>query len=238
MNFIIAGASQGTGKELVKLLVNEGNKVVALARRKEKLDALEEEVEQNLRKNLIIRSIDLTDGPETENLFQELSKNTQGPTTLIHCAATWTGGTKVKEWKLEKFKEAMDLNFYTGFNAITSFVRSFKYTTDAPNSVIVLGATASLRGGKTFSAFAIPKGGLRFLCQSLAREEAENGLHVTHLILDGLIDNPRTRELNPGRAENKFMKMISIVNTISYLTNQSRDAWTLELDLRPDNENF
>ncbi|WP_205214829.1 SDR family NAD(P)-dependent oxidoreductase [Altererythrobacter sp. ZODW24] len=61
---------------------------------------------------------------------------------------------------------------------------------------IVSGATASLRGGARFSAFASAKFALRGLTQSLAREFQPAGVHVTHTILDGTIDSERSRELH------------------------------------------
>ena len=136
------------------------------------------------------------------------------------------------------FHEAMNLNFYSVLNPILSFIKFFKYTPEKSNNIIVFGATASLRGSKNCSSFAVPKSALRYLCQSLAKEEGERGLHVSHLLVDGLIDNDRTRSLNVDLDEEKYIKMKSIVELIFYLTSQPKDAWTFELDLRCHNEKF
>jgi NAD(P)-dependent dehydrogenase (short-subunit alcohol dehydrogenase family) len=69
---------------------------------------------------------------------------------------------------------------------------------DSPNppSLIITGATASVRGSAYFGSFAAGKFALRALGQSLAREFGPRGVHVAHAIIDGVIDIPRTREYN------------------------------------------
>ena len=233
MNFIIAGSSKGTGRELALAASSKGHRVAALARSGELLDTLKKK-----RRGISTYSLDLADTAHVDDTFKKIASQWNGPTTLVHTAATWTGGESVKELSSEDFNKAMNLNFYSALNPILSFIKFFKYSVNEHNTIIVFGATASLRGGKNCSAFAVPKCSLRCLCQSLAREEGGNGLHVSHIVLDGLIDNERTRGLNPGREDEKYMKMESIVNLIFYLSQQPRDAWTFELDLRPQNEVF
>ena len=232
MNFIIVGASKGTGREFAESVAKKGHQVAAIARSEKLLASLKE------NKNTTTYALNLTEAVHVDNAFREIAKQWDGPTTLVHTAATWTGGKSVRELSTDDFKIAMNLNFYAALNPILSFLKFFKYSVNRPNTIIVFGATASLRGGKNYAAFAVPKCSLRCLCQSLAREEGKNGLHVSHLILDGLIDNKRTRELNPGREDEKYMRMESIVDLIFYLSQQPRDAWTFELDLRPYNEDF
>lgn len=102
---------------------------------------------------------------------------------------------------------------------------------------IVSGATASLRGGARFSAFASAKFALRGLTQSLAREYQPAGVHVAHVILDGIIDTPRSRDLHtldPSR----MMKPEDIAEAYWQLAHQSKSTWTHELDLRPSSESF
>jgi NAD(P)-dependent dehydrogenase (short-subunit alcohol dehydrogenase family) len=102
---------------------------------------------------------------------------------------------------------------------------------------IVSGATASLRGGARFSAFASAKFALRGLTQSLAREYQPAGVHVCHVILDGIIDTARSRDmhsLDPA----KMMKPEDIADAYWQLANQPKSTWTHELDLRPASEGF
>lgn len=102
---------------------------------------------------------------------------------------------------------------------------------------VVSGATASLRGGVKFSAFASAKFALRGLTQSLAREYQAAGVHVCHVILDGIIDTARSRDLH-SLDPAKMMKPDDIAEAYWQLAHQPKSTWTHELDLRPSTEGF
>jgi NAD(P)-dependent dehydrogenase (short-subunit alcohol dehydrogenase family) len=109
-------------------------------------------------------------------------------------------------------------------------------------TILFTGATASTRGGAGFSAFAGGKAALRALAQSMARELGPKGIHVAHIIIDGLIDTEFARQnftdyvndvghdgiLNPDH----------IAQAYWYLNSQPKDSWTFELDLRPSVEKW
>ena len=75
-----------------------------------------------------------------------------------------------------------------------------------PPSLIITGATASVRGSARFGTFAAGKFAVRGLAQSLAREFGPRGVHVAHVIIDGVIDIPRTKEykVNEGKEDGKI----------------------------------
>ncbi|MEP5758764.1 MAG: SDR family NAD(P)-dependent oxidoreductase [Litoreibacter sp.] len=102
---------------------------------------------------------------------------------------------------------------------------------------LVSGATASLRGGARFSAFASAKFALRGLTQSLAREYQPKGVHVSHIILDGIIDTKRSRDMHDFDPA-KMMDPADIAEAYWQLAQQPRSTWTHELDLRPQSESF
>ena len=102
---------------------------------------------------------------------------------------------------------------------------------------IVSGATASLRGGARFSAFASAKFALRGLTQSLAREFQPAGIHVCHVILDGIIETERSRALH-NLDPAKMMQPEDIADAYWQLAHQPHSTWTHELDLRPATEGF
>lgn len=102
---------------------------------------------------------------------------------------------------------------------------------------IVSGATASLRGGARFSAFASAKFALRGLTQSLAREYQPAGIHVAHVILDGIIDTARSRELH-SLDPAKMLNPTDIAEAYWQIAQQPKSAWSHEIDLRPASESF
>jgi NAD(P)-dependent dehydrogenase (short-subunit alcohol dehydrogenase family) len=109
-------------------------------------------------------------------------------------------------------------------------------------TIIFTGATASLRGGKGFSAFSGAKASLRMLAQSMARELGPHNIHVAHVVIDGGIDTEFIRGLRPDFAEAKAADKVLSPDAIAAqyvgLHKQHRSAWTHELDLRPWAETF
>ena len=104
-------------------------------------------------------------------------------------------------------------------------------------TIIFTGATAGIRGAANFSAFASAKFALRGLAQSLAREFGPGGVHVAHLVLDGLIDEVQT-EQRFGASPSVRMSPKAIAQACLDLTIQHPSAWTHEMDLRPFSERF
>jgi len=114
-------------------------------------------------------------------------------------------------------------------------------------SIFFTGATASMRGGKGYAAFASAKAGLRMLAQSMARELGPQNIHVAHLIIDAGVDTDFVRqriaqargaEAAASLAPDVLMNPSSIANAYWALHQQSRDAWSFELDLRPYGESW
>jgi len=136
-----------------------------------------------------------------------------------------------KVWEMAGFA-----GFLTGREAARVMLPRGKGT------IIFTGATASLRGGSGFSAFAGAKFALRALAQSMARELGPQGIHVAHPIIDGAIDTAFIRDNFPERYALKDQAGIlnpeHIADQYWAIHAQPRDSWTHELDLRPWMETF
>lgn len=109
-------------------------------------------------------------------------------------------------------------------------------------TIIFTGATASLRGGSGYAAFAGAKAALRMLAQSMARELGPRNIHVAHSIIDGPIDTDfiaqRIGDMDAARAADAVLSPDEIARNYVMLHRQARNAWTHELDLRPWTERF
>jgi NAD(P)-dependent dehydrogenase (short-subunit alcohol dehydrogenase family) len=107
-------------------------------------------------------------------------------------------------------------------------------------SILITGATASVRGAAGFSAFSGAKHALRALSQSLARELGPKGVHVAHVVVDGAIDGVFTRErladASERLAREEILDPAEIARNFVWLHKQRRSAWTFEMDLRPWSE--
>ncbi|WP_319826537.1 SDR family oxidoreductase [Thalassovita sp.] len=109
-------------------------------------------------------------------------------------------------------------------------------------TIIFTGATASVRGGSGFAAFAGAKHALRALAQSMVRELGPKGIHVAHTVIDGAIDSNFIRETFPDvdarRQDDQLLNPDHIARQYVMLHRQPRTAWTHELDLRPWKETW
>ena len=111
-------------------------------------------------------------------------------------------------------------------------------------TILFTGATASLRGGAGFAAFAAAKAGLRSLAQSLAREYGPNGIHVAHLVIDGGVDSEAIHQRRlarfgpdaPPPDPGSLIALDTVAEAYWTLHTQPRDGWTFEMDLRPSVE--
>lgn len=109
-------------------------------------------------------------------------------------------------------------------------------------TIIFTGATASVRGGANFASFAGAKHALRALAQSMARELGPKGIHVGHIIVDGMIDSEAVREKFPLEAEalpeGGMLDPEHIAEAYWAMHVQPKDAWTFEMDIRPSVERW
>jgi len=102
---------------------------------------------------------------------------------------------------------------------------------------VVSGALTSLQGGHDFAAFATAKAGLRALARSLAQEYGSKGLHLAHIVLDGILDTGASRTLY-GMAPARMMQSQCVAAACLPMAQQPEAAWTHDLDLHPMGEAF
>ena len=145
------------------------------------------------------------------------------------------------ETTAQKFRKCWEMGCLSGFLVGREAARHM-LKRKSGGTIIFTGATASLRGAANFSAFAVTKSGLRALAQSMARELGPEGIHVAHVVVDGVVDTPWIRKNFADAIErlppDGICKPQQIAETYWQLSQQERCAWTHELDLRPYSESF
>ena len=140
------------------------------------------------------------------------------------------------------FRKVWEMACYSGFLAGREAARLM--LPRGRGTILFTGATASLRGGAGFAAFASAKFGLRAVAQSMARELGPANIHVAHLVIDAGVDTAWVRERRRERTGRDSVEPDALVNPASIaetywqLHLQPRDAWTHELDLRPGAEKW
>lgn len=105
-------------------------------------------------------------------------------------------------------------------------------------SIVFVGATASRRGGVKTAAFAPAKAAQRSLAESMAKALWPKGIHVSLIILDGMVDSPAARRMVPDRAADGFVAPEALAETAWMLANQDRRAWSFEVEARPYSESW
>ncbi|MGZ5959704.1 MAG: SDR family NAD(P)-dependent oxidoreductase, partial [Rhizomicrobium sp.] len=143
------------------------------------------------------------------------------------------------------FRKVWEMACYGGF--LTGREAARLMVPRGQGSIFFTGATASMRGGKGYAAFASAKFGLRAVAQSMARELGPQNIHVAHLIIDAGVDTAFVRDRIKARGgdaalanlqPDQLMNPDSIARAYWYLHTQERDAWTFELDVRPYAESW
>ncbi len=137
------------------------------------------------------------------------------------------------------FRKAWELACYGGF--LTGREAARYMVPRGKGTILFTGATASMRGGPGFAAFASAKFGLRAVAQSMGRELGPKNIHVAHLVIDGGVDSEAIRKRMRARLgdavdslpADSLIQTRSIADAYWTLHVQPRNAWTHELDLRP-----
>ena len=221
---IIVGAGEGLGISLASCLSSADFQVVGLNR--SQIETYPSDVQ--------IKNIDASDAILVQSTMDEIVKQYGSPHVVIHNPAQ----LDIKpflETSVEDFKNSWEAMVLSAVNVLHAAIPHMLQ--QGSGTIIVSGATASIRGGANFSAFASAKFALRGLMQSLAREYQKKGIHIAHVILDGILDTTRSRmlhSLDPA----EMMSTNEVAETYLQLVRQKPSAWTLELDLRPETETF
>jgi NAD(P)-dependent dehydrogenase (short-subunit alcohol dehydrogenase family) len=188
-------------------------------------------------------SVDARQESEVQQLFTRVEKEI-GPIEVCLFNAGSNVNKPLIETTEKLFFKAWELACYAGFLVGREAARVM--TARGRGTILFTGATASLRGGKGFAAFASAKFGLRAVAQAMARELGPKNIHVVHLIIDAAVDSAaiharlkaasgiEARDIAPD----SLTKTDSIAEAYWFAHQQAKDGWTHELDLRPAGEKW
>jgi len=230
----ILGVGPALGAAVARRFAREGFAVGLMARGEEGLAAIREEIEKGGGTALAV-STDATDAASVASAFDRVREELGDPEVFVYNAGAFQMGG-ILELSPRQFDDCFRANcsgaFYGAQQVLPAMVETGRGT------ILLTGATASLRGSANFAALATGKFGLRALAQSMAREFGQQGVHVAHIVIDGQINTPSLRETQPNREEHTTLSPDAIAETYWQLHSQDPTAWTLELDLRPSVEKF
>ena len=230
----VLGVGPGLGAAVARRFAGEGFAVAMMARREVSLAEIRQDIEGDGGTALPI-STDATEAYSVAAAFDRVAAELGDPEVLVYNAGAFQMGG-ILEISPNQFDECFRANcagaFYAAREVLPAMVEA------GHGTILLTGASAALRGKARFSALAVGKFGLRALAQSMAREFGPQGIHVSHVIIDGQINTPRIQEMMPDREEHTLLSPDAIAETYWQLHAQDRTAWTLESDLRPSVESF
>src|SRR5882724_23684 len=217
---VIVGTGPGLGNALVRRCAEAGMRVAAVSRR-----GLADETRRDLVRGY---SCDATVGEQVRSVLKRVADELGPPSLVVFNVGIWDRGS-ILDISEELFEQAWRTGCFAGF--LVGRTAAASMLSRGSGTIIFSGATGSIRGGAGFAAFASPKFALRALAQSMARELGPKGIHVAHVVLDGMI-------AQEGSASETVLQPAAIAETYYQLHHQHPTAWTHELDLRASSERF
>lgn len=178
---------------------------------------------------------DASDTASVETALDRASAHLGDVDTLIYNAGSGSWGT-VEDITAAQFEASWRVNALGLLAASQRVIPAMKRKQSG--AIVVIGATASRRGAARTTAFAPAKAAQRSLCEAMAKHIWPLGIHVALIIIDGVVDLPRTRQGMPDKPDEFFVKPADVAATAHWLVNQPRSAWSFEVEARPFGERW
>ena len=230
------GPDKGLGVALCKKFAEEGYDVIGCGRSTQNMEALSKiEVQNGSIKGI---TGDVTKEEDIKRIFKTFDETESVLDSVIYNAGN-NNAKPFLEMDLDFFQDLWEICAKGAFLISQEAIpRLLKHG----GSLMFTGATASIRSKPPFTAFAAAKSAERSLAQGLAKEFGPQGIHVAHVIIDGIIDgdkvNLRFPEFASSKGEDGKLNIESIAENFLMLHKQQKSTWSFELDLRPWSENW
>jgi len=233
----VIGAGDFIGGEIAKKFASEGFTVFAGRRNGAKLEPLVKDIEK-AGGEIHARSLDARKEEESISFLGDADKHAPLEVCIFNIGANVN--FPLLETTERVFRKVWEMGCYSGFLATREAARHM--LPRGRGCIFLTGATASLRGGVGYSAFASAKFGLRAVAQSAARELGPRNIHVAHLIIYAGVDTAFVRErIKAAGGEealanikpDQLMRPESVADAYWALYQQPRDAWSFEHEIRP-----
>ncbi|HEY1582199.1 MAG TPA: SDR family NAD(P)-dependent oxidoreductase [Chthoniobacterales bacterium] len=225
---LVTGVGPGLGAALARRFARGGFALGLVARHADYIEKLAREISTAGGKAFAVRA-DVSNAAAAEAAVTKVRKELGVIDVLLHNASSSSGDGLLKTTP-KQFESSWRVAALGGF--VCARATAPDMIAAGEGAMIFTGATSSVRGGG-WLAFSSAKFALRGLVQSLARELWPQGVHVAHVVVDGVIGAGEEVSLNEPLLDPDQM-----AEAYWHVAGQERSAWTLELDLRPHREKF
>lgn len=227
---VVAGVGEGNGAALARAFAGAGMAVALLARGTSFTGPLAGELA-----DAQAYACDVADPVSVGETFDRIRAEMGEPSTLVYNAGSGVWGD-VESIRLEDFEATWRVNAYGALATSQQVIPAMKAA--GSGAIIFIGATASRRGTPRTAAFAPAKAAQRSLAESMARSLWPHGIHVALIVIDAVVDLPRTRRNMPDKPDTFFLKPDDMAASAVWLARQPRSAWSFEIEVRPFGENW
>ena len=227
---VVAGVGPGNGAAFARRFASEGFAVALLARTTE----LSAKLASSLPEARAY-ACDVTDAGSIARAFDAVRRELGEVEVLVYNAGSGIWGS-IEETTAADFEGAWRVNALGGFLASKQVIPAMKRA--GRGSIVFVGATASRKGGARSASFSSAKGAQRNLAESMARALWPAGIHVALIVVDGVVDLPRTRERMPDKPASFFIQPDDVAEIGFRLTQQRPSAWSFEVEARPFGESW
>jgi NAD(P)-dependent dehydrogenase (short-subunit alcohol dehydrogenase family) len=227
---VVAGIGPGLGEAIARRFAADGFAVALLARRDDLTSRLSAEL-PGARAYVC----DVGDAGSTAAAFARIQADLGEADVLVFNAGVGAWGD-VETVTPEAFELAWRVNAFGLFLSSREVIPAMKRRGEG--AIVVIGATASRRGVAGTAAFAPAKMAQRGLAESMARHLGPSGVHVSLIIVDGVVGGPVTVARYPNRAKDTFIDPSAVADIAANLVAQPRSAWSFEVEARPFNEKW
>ena len=224
---VVVGVGPGNGAEIARKFAAEGYQVALCARNKQKLETISATI-----KGSHVYCYDVQKPEDHQNVFDQIREEL-GPVEVLVYNAGAGEFSNIEQATPEGFQASWEINARGLFLATKQVLPDMKLNKNG--NIVVIGATASVKGGPNSAPFSSAKAAQRGLAQSMAKHLGPQKIHVSYVVLDGMVKPSRPM---PGYPDEYFMNPAQIADAVYFLTQQPPQAWTFELDLRAFGEKW
>src|SRR6266478_8446336 len=227
---VVTGVGPGTGAAIARRFSRGGYAVAMLARSRDRLIALEREIE-----SARAYPCDVADEAGLEKTLDAVRADLGTPKVLVHNAVGGAFGNF-----MEIDPQVLNRNFQVNTMALLHLARRLApaMVGAGEGAIIASGNTSALRGKANFAGFAPTKAAQRILAEAMARELGPKGVHVAYVLIDAVIDLEWTRKRWPDAPDDFFIKPAAIADEVWHVVHQDRSAWSFNVEVRPYRETW
>lgn len=231
---VVVGVGPGLGSAVARRFAAGGYRVAVLRRSAGKCAKLVKELEKSGNEAMAV-ACDMADVDSVKAAFAEVRGRWESPSVVVLNASGFLRGG-ICAIDPAAFEVAVRVSTLGPLLCMQQVLPAMEER--GVGCILVTGATASTRGSANFAGFAVGKTGLRTLAQSAAREYGPKGVHIAHIIVDGMLDEPRARAAFPDVAEDSLISPAALADTYFHVAMQPQSTWTFELDVRASGERW